>query len=162
MAIVLHKFESVEAYPLLESFSSEQGSIDTRAVGASDDVSLMVSLRRDDSGSDTMEAVIALPPRTVAGCLERIELLLVGDRSGCTLALDAEDQTGVARRLDLGMVGFEGRGSCAYVWPLEEKMQILQLHRLRIVANLGCGETSVVLLSLTVHGDVRLLPSGMA
>ncbi len=162
MAIVLYKFDSVEAFPVLESFSSERGSIDTRVVGASDDVSLMVSLRREDSGSDTMEAVLALPPRTVAGSVERIELSLVGDRSGCTLELDAEDQTGVARRLDLGLVGFDGPGSCAYDWPMLEKMQILQLHRLRIGMGPGCASGSILLLSLIVHGDVRLLPSGMA
>ena len=162
MPIVLYNFDSVEAFPVLESFSSEQGSIDTRAVGASDDASLMVSLRRDGSGSDASEAVLALPPRTVAGCIERIELSLVGDRSGCCLALDTEDQMGVVRRLDLGMVGFEGPGSCVYDWPSEEKMQILAFHRLRIVADFGCCDTSVILLSLTVHGEVRQLPSGMA
>ncbi len=162
MAIVLYKFDSVAAYPVLESFSSERGSIDTRAVRAGDDGALMISLRRDASATGTMEAVLALPPRTVAGSIEQLELSLVGDRSGCTLELDAEDQAGVARRLDLGLVGFDGAGSCAYDWRTLEKMQILQLHRLRIGMGPGCAASTLVLLSLIVRGDVRLLPSGVA
>jgi len=162
MAIVLYKFDSVEAFPVLGSFSSEHGSIDRRAVGASDDASLMVSLRHDDSGFDTMEAVLALPPRTVAGSIERIELSLVGDRSGCGVALDTEDQTGAVRHLDLGMVGFAGPGSCGYDWPLSEKMQLLQFHRLRIIIGPECASATLILLSLIVRGEVRFLPSGMA
>ena len=103
-----------------------------------------------------------VPPRTVSGCVERIELSLVGDRSGCTVALDAEDQTGVARHLDLGLVGFEGPGSCVYDWPLSEKIKVLQLHRLRIMIGPSCTSTTLILLSLIVHGSVRSLPSGMA
>jgi len=162
MELVLYRFDSAEAFPVLESFCSERGRIEARAVGASDDVSLMVSLRRDDTSSDATEAVLALPPRTVAGSIERIEISVVGDRSGCTLALDAEDQTGAVRRLDFGMVGFEGVGLCVCDWPVSEKMQIIKFHRLRIVIGPCCASATLILLSLSVRGEVRFLPSGVA
>jgi len=162
MSVVLYNFNCTEAFPVLPSFSSGPGSIDTRVAIAEGDASLMVSLRRDGSLSEPFEAALALPPRTVAGTIERLELALVGDQSGCTVALEAEDEAGVIRLLEFGAVDFEGRGSCVYYWSFREKTQILQLHRVRIVIGPSCATATLFLLSLTVHGHVRSLPTGMA
>jgi len=162
VSVVLYRFDSAEAFPVLDSFSSEGVSIETRVAGHGTDASLVISVDRTHSGPDALEAVVALPPRTVSGHLEGVELSLVGDRGGCRMALDAEDESGAARRLDLGLVDFDGPGSCIHRPSSSEKTQHLQFHRLRIVIGRSCVSTTLNLLSLIVHGEVRRLPSGMA
>ncbi len=175
MSTVLYRFDSVDEFPLLESYTTVRGSAVIRVEGRGDDAMLRVVVDPLENEPDDAAAVIALPLVAVDGLVERFELTVDGDASGCTLLLDAADACGSALTYTFGTVHFGGIRTCSvdagralsaqggrHERSTAKITPPIHLCRLSIVlAPLSRG-VDLGLVGLSVTGAIRLAPPGIA
>jgi len=113
MSMRLYRFDSVEDFPVLESYTTVRGPVRTRIDGKGDEAFLLVTadLCADEPADSVV--VIALPLLAVDGRPERLELALVCDQRGCAVFLDAMDATGTGLTYSFGTIDFTGAGTCS-------------------------------------------------
>jgi hypothetical protein len=138
MSTLLHRFDSTDRFPLLESWTTtrspvtlrvdrggiREGQTDTGGGGLADaqpddppvaggrSPFLRIALRRADDDPPEMIAVIALPLLAIDGNPTQLQLDVLGDASGCHLFIEAGDAVGAGFAYDLGSVDFVGWQTC--------------------------------------------------
>jgi hypothetical protein len=186
-AVVLYRFDDTERVVLLDSETTIPGSVTLEAVSRAGVRCLRVRYqqgadpacgsegRPDGQTAEPAEIVIALPVVAVDGDPGQLVLDVFGDASGCEVAIEAADAAMRRVRCCVGTVDFTGWGTCrANVRRVFEDPGTLgsdapvpftppvQFLRLRITPPEGCTSVDLSFGSLSITGDVRVVPSGLA
>ena len=175
MSLLLYRFDDAEAFPLLETETTAQGSVMLGAEGDDVDACLRVQLRRKREERDQIKAVIGLSLVAVGGEPQNWILDVVGDASGALLELEAGDRGGSGLTYSLGCVDFLGRRTCrapvqspAEYWGKRKGcgtqgvLPPVQPFRLAFILGERCEGIDLRLVALEVDGDAQLVPPGIA
>ncbi len=184
---LLYRFDGPARFAVMRSETTAPGSVTLEPGRRGGESHLRIRYRREaepDSENGGEPAcdhelpaaiAIALPLVAIDGEPRQFLLDVLGDASGCHLAVDACDANG--RRLDysFGAIGFFGWRTClAEVGgPVEcptrqgsEKALRarlpIQLFRLRLTLPAGSDVVDLGIASLLVTGNVRPVPPGLA
>lgn len=124
---------------------------------------------RDRGGESLESIVIALPVVAIDGRPMKLLLEVLGDASGCEIAVDASDARGSRCRYSFGAVDFTGWRTCPAECRDARRLDggtdvesPIQFFQLRVTPPVQCNAVALGLGSLSVTGDVRLLPPGLA
>ena len=175
MSILLCRFDSVDDFPVLESYTTLRGPVTTRVEGRGNEAMLRVLVDPQQNEPDDATVVIGLPLVAVDGAPERLELTIDGDASRCQLLLDVTDGRGGGLTYSFGIVDFSCVRTCSVdvqrpveVWggqyernPAKTTPPI-HLLRLTIRVDTSRERVDVGLVTLAVTGEVWLAPPGIA
>ena len=175
MPMDLYRFDHLTAFPLLATFTTARNPAFLRITGQGDAVGLAITLDRHAEDPADIDLVFGLPFVAVDGQLERLELDVVGDLTGCRMCLEGTDSGGARLVYALADDARSGRQRCSAQVQApsgvrgeisEEKVRTvqppLQLHRLRVTVGPGVQRLDLRLLRLRVTGDARRCPTGIA
>ncbi len=175
MSTLLYRFDHAEAFPLLKSESTARGPVTVRVERRDENAILRIAVRRKSSDAAEMAVLIGLPLLAIDGNPQRLLFDVLGDASGCSLFLEAGDARGWGLAYSFGPVDFSGWHShsadvqepCEYWGTCKAEgtrgaVPPLQPYRLRLTMNETCRAVDIGLGPLSVTGDVRLAPSGIA
>ncbi len=185
--MIVYRFDNVEAFPLLESYTTEPQSVTTRIDQLGAETILRISYRQSraagislpGAGSASQPAkpcvTLALPLRAIDGNPDQLLLEVLGDGSGCDVFLEAADGSGCGLVYCFAAVDFAGRRACTtdvqrphQRWGDASRSAAgpallpLQFNRLRIVLPTECNGFDLGLISLRATGDVRPAACGLA
>ncbi|MFQ5495404.1 MAG: hypothetical protein ACE5EX_08490, partial [Phycisphaerae bacterium] len=173
--VLIHRFDRVESFPLLDSFTTA-GANASVALDTHETLTILrVSWQRQPQDPDTVRVVLAMPPRAIEGRGGRFVLAIVGDASGASIGLDAADAGSGGFAYELGRVNRAGPCSLEVNvdpptrwWASREQDQRSGVlwpvtpHRLCIELPRICQACTIGLTSLHISGEVFLVPSGLA
>lgn len=175
MRTLLYRFDDAEAFALLKSQTTARGPVTVRVDCQDNDMFLRVTLTRQEDDPPEITVVIALPLLAVDGKLEEFLLDLLGDASGCRIFAEAGDTHGWGFTYSFGSVDFSGWRTCTVnaqnpseYWGEREKdgtpgvVPPVQLFKLGLLMSESCRAIDIGLGKLSVTGDVRLAPPGIA
>lgn len=175
MDALVYRFDNTEAFRLLEEATTARGPIKFELRESATEPNLQIAFDRCGDDSREIEAAVALPPRALDGRPDRLILEVLGDASGCRLALESGDAQEGGFAYFFGPIDFAGRGTVsadarhpAEYWggrnenDTPEVVPPLRFFRLSIVLSAQCHGVDVGLHALRVTGDVRLGPPGIA
>ncbi len=175
MSTLLYRFDDTYAFPLLKSETTARGAVTVRVERGADDAFLRVALQRQSSDAPEVAVVIGLPLLAIDGSPQRLLLDVLGDTSGCHLFLEAGDARGWGLAYSFGTIDFSGwhrpsvdvQEPCEYWGTCKAEgthgvVPPLQPYRLRLTMSEKCRTIDVGLGALSVTGDVRLAPPGIA
>jgi hypothetical protein len=175
MSTLVYRFNSVDDFPVLESYTTVRGSVATRVEGRGNQALLRVIVEPREDEADDAAVVIALPLIAVDGMPERFELTVAGDASGCQVMLEASDAKSVNLAYSFGTVDFASVRDCSA--DVQRAVEVrygrheggtakitppIQLFRLVIRVSTSCQRVALGLVALAVTGEVRLAPAGIA
>ena len=161
MPTVIHRFDSVEAFPVIGSLSSAGAAVETSLAGAGESAHLVVKIARRVGTTGPLDVGIALPPRAVIGVVERLTLDVVMGHGVCRIGLDIEDGTTGPQRLTFDAADLRGLGSCTI--DLQDRaVRTVQCHRITIMMDELCDAVRLGLVALSFSGDARIGPAEMA
>ncbi|MBU0718701.1 MAG: hypothetical protein KJ749_10670 [Planctomycetes bacterium] len=173
MAILVHRFDDRDLFPILTTFSTADVRADSRVEGRREDVGLHLSWTRQPSDPAEVMVAIGLPLRGIGGEVQRLDLELDGDLRSCRVILVATDSCGAEFYYHLqssakrGRHTWSGDGRHARTREDEPGNDVvvsppIQPQRLSIVVGPERRTLEVRLLCLRATGDARLVPSGIA
>lgn len=175
MTVLLYQFDCLEAFPILESQTSVPTLATTSLESRGSGRALRVTV---EGGKQTLEPprlVLALPPRIIEGRPEQVILQVEGDGSGSQIAIEALDDTGSMKSWNLARLDFEDERDCLASLDCGREPNAgsdtnssattvfpLQFCRLAILLRPERPVLDIVLHTLHVTGDVRLMAAGIA
>ncbi len=155
MLTVVHRFDCIEAFPVIEGLSSPGAIVETSLVGLGDDAAIDVKITRAPGVTGVLEAAIALPPRTVIGVVDRFELAVVAYGDACRAGLVIEDESTGAQRVVFEAADFVGPGVYAIDFA-DDAVRVMQWHRLYVILDGSFDSVRLGLVSLSYSGDARI------
>ena len=172
---VLYVFDDVETFPMLDSETTARSPVTARVEGQRPDARLRVAWKRGDDDPPVVDVVLALPPLAIDGELEELLLDVSGDAGGCSVSVKVDDGQGQGFSYPLGQVDFTGR--CTLAAKVKEPGESwgpqhpdvtttvvppLRPYELWLTMSESYQAMDIVLWTLSVTGDVRLAPPGIA
>ncbi len=173
---LLYRFDDPEAFPVLESETTATGPVSVRVEGHGSEAFLRIAAERSGNDPPGAKVVLGLPPQEIAGRPERVQVTVLGDASGCEIFLEAADANGWGFAYAFEPIDFRG-------WrTLEVDVQRpaerfgdhdgdaatalieapVQPSRIGIRLGQSSERTEIGLAALSVTGNARLLPPGIA
>lgn len=175
MRTLLYRFDDAEAFALLKSQTTARGPVTIRVDCQGNDMFLRVTVTRQQDDPPEITVVIALPLLAVDGKPEEFLLNVLGDASGCRIFAEAGDAHGWGFAYSFGSVDFSDWRTCpadarspSEYWGEREKsgtpgiVPPVQLFKLGLLMSETCRTIDIGLGKLSVTGDVRIAPPGIA
>lgn len=175
MSTVLHRFDSPGAFPVLTTFTTARNPVSSQVCGQGVDAGLNIGCERHADDPSDVDIVLGLPLTAIDGEPHSLKLDFAGDLTGCRVSLEGMDSRGAGLTYALSREGKPGRrvlsamiqhptDSCGDMLEGDSFRVLLplQLHRLRITVGPDAPGLDLRLLRLSVTGDVRLCPPGIA
>jgi hypothetical protein len=170
--MLLYRFDNVERFPILDSRTSARGMLTTRLESSGEAAVLGVAVRRDHADTAESVIVLGLPLRSVEGKLAQVQLELDDGGGDVRAWLEAADAAGVGLVYTFGAVsarGWQQREADAsrpderwMAGPQGDIAQPIQLQRLGLAVKSQKGLVIIKLRALSVTGDARIVPGGIA
>ncbi|MGB2984848.1 MAG: hypothetical protein WBE26_03115 [Phycisphaerae bacterium] len=130
---------------------------------------------RQERDPAEVTVVIMLPLVAIDGDPQQLLLDVLGDASGCDLIVEAGDAQGWGFGYSFGSVNVSGWHTCSAnvqkpseFWGARQQGDVsgvvppVQLFRLRLSMSESCEGVDIGFGALSVTGDVRLAPPGIA
>lgn len=161
MSVLIYRFDCLEAFPVIGALSSPGAVAEMSLVGAGDAAFLDVSITRSAGATGPLEVALALPPRTVMGTIQQLELVVAAHAGACQVAVELEEASAGIRRLLFDFVDLSG--SPGYTADVAHGgVGTFQFHRFSVSLPGSCASARLGLVSLSYVGEARFASSGLA
>ena len=173
MAILVHRFDDRELFPILATFSTANVRAESRVEGQGKDAGLHITWARQPGDPAEVMVAIGLPLLAIGGEVQRLDLELDGDLRNCRVILAATDPSVAEFYYHLQSSAKRGRHTWStdglHAGTREDEpgndvavSPPVQPQRLSIVVGPERRMLEVQLLCLRATGNVRLVPAGIA